>query len=198
MGKPYEHLQRLRTPVKDETRPQPNTKYVESVADQLGLTERNRHRLLEGRRNRATIDATPVLTDDETRVYRSCVGARMHVVLDRADTQLDVHILGSYLGAPTTGAMEALRGVTRYLLGTKDAFIKLRAQSGDPTWVELVGYSSRDWGGDPASRKSQSSGHVDAYGCPMASRSRRQRCVGTRRPARAPQGQRRRNHDQHP
>ena len=35
--------------------------------------------------------------------------------------------------------------------------------------MELVGYSDSDWAGDPASRKSQSSGHVDADGCKMAS-----------------------------
>ena len=37
-GKPYEHLKRLRTPMKDETRPQPSTNCLESVADQLELT----------------------------------------------------------------------------------------------------------------------------------------------------------------
>ena len=115
------------------------------------------------------MDATPVLTDDETRVYRSCVGALMYDVLDRADAQLGVGILGSYLRAPTTGAMEALRRVTGYLLGTRDDCIKLRVQNGDPIWVELVSSSGRDWGGDPASRKSQNSGHVDTDGCPMAS-----------------------------
>ena len=82
--------------------------------------------------------------------------------------------------------------MTRYLLGTKDAYIKLGVLNRDPTWVELVGYSGRDWAGDPASRKSQGSGDVDADGSPMASCSRRQRCVRTTTPARAPQGQRRR------
>ena len=38
LGKPYEHLKRLRTPMKDETRIQPNNKYLNSTADQLGLT----------------------------------------------------------------------------------------------------------------------------------------------------------------
>ena len=55
------------------------------------------------------MEATPVLKDDETRVYRSCVGALMHYVLDRADARLEVSILGSNLRALTTGAMEALR-----------------------------------------------------------------------------------------
>ena len=63
------------------------------------------------------MDAAPVLTDDETKVYRSCVGALVYCVLNRAD--------GSVL-------------------------------------VELVGCSDSDWAGDPASWKSQSSGHVDA------------------------------------
>ena len=38
MEKPYEHLKRLRTPMTDETRIQPNAKCLESVAYQLGLT----------------------------------------------------------------------------------------------------------------------------------------------------------------
>ena len=67
----------------------------------------------------------------------------------------------------------------RYLLGTNDAYIKLRVQSGDPILVELVGFSDSERAGDQASRKSQSSGHVDADGCPLASCSRRQSCVAT-------------------
>ena len=39
------------------------------------------------------MDATPVLTDDETKVYRSCVGALMYDVLERGDAQLEVCIL---------------------------------------------------------------------------------------------------------
>ena len=36
--KPYEHFKRLRIPVTDETRIQSNAKYLQSVANQLGLT----------------------------------------------------------------------------------------------------------------------------------------------------------------
>ena len=125
------------------------------------------------------MDATPLLTADDTRLYRSCVGALMYYVLDRADAQLEVSMLGSYLRAPTSGAMEALRRVTRYLQGTQDAYVKLRIQSDDPITVELVGYSDSDWAGDPSSRKSQSSGHVEADSCPLTSFSRRQSCVAT-------------------
>ena len=75
--------------------------------------------------------------------------------------------------------MEALRRVTRYLLGTQNAYVKLRIQNDDPITVGFVGYSDSDWAGDPSSRKSQSSGHVEADGCPLTSFSRRQSCVAT-------------------
>ena len=75
--------------------------------------------------------------------------------------------------------METLRRVTRYLLGTQDAYVKLRIQGADPVRVELLGYSDSDWAGDPSSRKSQSSGHVEVDGCPLTSFSRRQSCVAT-------------------
>ena len=88
--------------------------------------------------HRTTMDATPLLTADDTRLYRSCVGALMYYVLDRADAQLEVSILGSSLRAPTSGAMEALRSVTRYLLGTQNAHVKLRIQNDDPITVEPV------------------------------------------------------------
>ena len=107
--------------MKDETRLQSTTKYLESVADQLGLTGAKPRSSPGVPTHRAMIDATSALTNDETRVYRSCVGALTYYVLDQADAQLEVSLLGSYLRAPTTGAMEALRRVTRYLLGTKDA-----------------------------------------------------------------------------
>ena len=62
------------------------------------------------------MDATPLLTDAETTRCRSCVDAPMHYVLDRADAQLEVSILGSYLRASHDRTMEALRRVTRDLL----------------------------------------------------------------------------------
>ena len=115
------------------------------------------------------MDATPLLTADDTRLYRSCVGALMYYVIDRADAQLEVSLLRSYLRALTSGAMEALRRVTRYLLGTQNAYVKLRIQSEDPITVELVEYTDSDWAGHSSSRKSQSSGHVEADGCPLTS-----------------------------
>ena len=176
---PCEHLQRLRIQMTDETRMQPNEKYLECVAYQLRLTGAKTRPTPGVLKHPATMDATPLLTTDDTRLYQSCVGALMYYVLDRADAQLEGRIRGSSLRAPTTGAMEALRRATRYLLGTQDAYVKRRIQCADPVSMELVGYSGSDWAGDPSSRKSQSSGHVEADGCPLTSFSRRQNCVAT-------------------
>ena len=49
----------------------------------------------------------------------------------RADAQLEVSILGFSLKAPITGAMEALRRVTRFLLGTSDASVNLTLKVDD-------------------------------------------------------------------
>ena len=178
-GTPYEHLKRLRLPMTGETRMQPNPKYLEFVANQLGLTGAKTRPTPGVPSHRATTDATLLLPADDARLYRSCVGALMYYVLDGADGQLEVSILGTYWRAPTSGAMEALRRVTRCLLGTQSAYVKLRIQNDDPIAVELVGYSDSDWACDPSSRKSQSSGHVEADGCPLSSFSRRQSCVAT-------------------
>ena len=45
--------------------------------------------------------------------------------------------------------------------------------------IELKGFSDSDWAGDPHSRKSQSSVHVEADGAPVYSFSRRQAIVAT-------------------
>ena len=111
-GKPYEHLKRPRILMTDETRIQPNTKYLESVVDQLGLTGAKTRPTPGVLTHHATMDATPLLTADDTRLYRSRVGALMSYMLDRADAQLEVSILGSYLRSRTAGAMESWRRVT--------------------------------------------------------------------------------------
>ena len=164
-GKPYEHLKRLRLPMIGETRIQPIPKHLEFVANHLGLTKAHR----------ATMDATPLLTADDARLYRSCVGALMYCVGSSRRSVGSEHSWNVLERALTSGAMEALRRVTRCLLGTQNAYVKLRIQNDDPITVELVGYSDSDGAGDPSSRESQSSGHVEADGCPLTSFSLRQR-----------------------
>ena len=138
-------------PMTGETRIQPNPKHLEFVANLLGPTSAKTKPTPGVLSHRSTMDATLFLTADDVRLYRSCVGALMYYVLDRADPQLEVSIIGTYLRDPTSGAMEALRRVTRYLLGTKNAYVMLRIQNDDP--ITLVGYSDGDWAGDPFVKK---------------------------------------------
>ena len=81
-GKPYEHLKRPRVPMTAETRVQPNPKYLESGADQLGLTCAKTRPTPGVLPHRVTMDAAPLLTADDTRLYRSCVGALMRTILE--------------------------------------------------------------------------------------------------------------------
>ena len=72
--KPCEHLKRLRIPMTDGTRIQPNAKYLESVAYQLGLTDATRRPTRGVLTHRATMDATTLLTIDDSHVLaHSCV-----------------------------------------------------------------------------------------------------------------------------
>ena len=91
--------------------------------------------------HRATMDATPLLTADDTRV--SIDRVLVNHVLDRADSQSEVSIVGSYLRAPTSGTRGiALRRQTRYWLVTARCVRQTeKSQSGGPITVELVGYS---------------------------------------------------------
>ena len=57
LGKPYEHRKRLRIPMTDETRVQPNTTKLESVAYQLGLTGAKTRPTPGVLTHRATVDA---------------------------------------------------------------------------------------------------------------------------------------------
>ena len=71
-GKPYEHLKRPRLPMSGETRIQPNPKYLESVANQLGLTCAKTRPTPGVLPHCAAMDATPLLTADDTR---ACIDA---------------------------------------------------------------------------------------------------------------------------
>ena len=59
------------------TRTKPNPKHLEFVANQLGLTGAKTRPLPGVLSYRATMDATAMLTADDARLCRSCVGALM-------------------------------------------------------------------------------------------------------------------------
>ena len=157
---------------------------TQSTWNQLGTNAKTRP-TPGALKHRVIVDATPLWTADDTRLYRSCAGALMYYVLDRADAQLEVNILRSYLRAPPSGAMEALRRVTRYSLGTQDAYVKLRVQNDDSITVELVGYSDSDWAGAESwIGKSQGTGSENvmvARGCSRERATSQVHCFESKR-----------------
>ena len=162
LGKPYEHLKRLRMPMTDETRIQPNTKYLEAVSYHLGLTGAvTTDAWCVVMTHRPTMDATPLLTATDLRLYRSFVGAFMYHMLNRTDAQLEGSSLGSYLRDPTNGAMEALR---RALIQSRWNWWATRTATGLVT---------------PHHGNRRVDGDVEVDGCPLTSCSRRRSCVAT-------------------
>ena len=91
-GKLYERLKRLRFLTGEHEYNQIRNTW-NFVANQLGLTGMKTRPTPGVLSHLATMDATPVLIADDARLHRSCVGALMCHVLDRADAQLEVSIL---------------------------------------------------------------------------------------------------------
>ena len=90
LEQPSKHLERQRTTLKNETRLQPNKKYLDTVAHQLELTTAQPASSPRATSHRATMNATPQLTAAQTSLYRSCVDALSSYVMDRANAQIEV------------------------------------------------------------------------------------------------------------
>ena len=68
----------------------------------------------------------------------------------------------------TEGAWLMLKRLIRYYKGTKDAKIEMIKPTDTPAGiVNLDGYSDSDWADETSTRKSRSSGHLKADGCPI-------------------------------
>ena len=67
--------------------------------------------------HKALMGSTALLGQEQASVYRTCVGALMYYMSDRADGQYEVSLLGRMLSAPTAGALAALKRLVRYLMG---------------------------------------------------------------------------------
>ena len=121
----YDHLKRFRRKFNGVMTIASNPKYLDAVLELLGLEGAkdvptpsvfaHKERLMTGE----------LCSPAWTTVYRQCVGGLLHYTQDRADAQYEVSILGSMLGKPTRGSMIALKGVTRYLKGTRHFVNKL-------------------------------------------------------------------------
>ena len=120
LGKPYEHIKKLPIPMTDKPRIQLVTTYLQCAAYQLRLTGGTTRRTPRVLTHRATMDAAPLLTND-TRLYLLCFVSLMYYVLDLLNALL-LEAFFDRVRAPTTGPMEALRKVTRYLLESSTSY----------------------------------------------------------------------------
>jgi hypothetical protein len=180
VGDKYMHLKRVRERFADRVEITPNDKYLDYVLEVLGLGDANPVPTPGVPSYRAAMATSEPLEDEAITTYRSCVGALLYYVQDREDCQYEVSVLGSCLKAPTKMAFQALKRVARYLKGTRDISVVLRRpKKTDRQKVILNGYSDSDWAGDIATRKSQSSGHIQADSCPLLGFSRRQSVIAT-------------------
>ena len=90
---------------------------------------------------------------------------------------MEVTVLSGHMRAPTVGAMQALKRLVWYLIGTEDFHIFWRRSASTEHQglnAVLDVASDSDWADDPLTRKSRSSHDVQINGYAMASVSRRQ------------------------
>jgi hypothetical protein len=105
--------------------------------------------------------------------YRSLDGALQFLTLTRPDISYAVQQIFLHMHAPRTPHLALVKRVLRYLRGTLDFGLALRASSS----TSLMAYSDTDWAGCPDSHRS-TSGYCVYYGDSLISwSSKRQNTV---------------------
>jgi hypothetical protein len=105
--------------------------------------------------------------------YRSIAGALQYLTLMRPDISYVVQQICLHMHAPRTPHLALVKRVLRYIHGTMDFGLTLRASSS----TSLMAYSDTDWAGCPDSRRS-TSGYCVYYGDSLISwSSKRQNTV---------------------
>lgn len=85
--------------------------------------------------------------------YRSLVGALRYLTMTRLVISFDVHMISQFMHAPRTFQWLAVKRICRYLQGTKDYGMFIRAVN---TPCVIVTYSDADWASYLDSRRSTS------------------------------------------
>ena len=96
---------------------------------------------------------------------------------DREDIQFEINHLASCVQHPYEMDVLALKRLCIYLLCTRYYGVLLRKPADELKTVELKVWTDSDWSGDTNTRKSQTSMHITADGCPMSGISCRQNVI---------------------
>lgn len=111
--------------------------------------------------------------DDESTSnfpYREAIGSLLFLCsVSRPDISFAVNVLSRYVNNPGQQHINAIKRVIRYLIGSKDYFIKYGESS------DLIGYSDSDFAGDIDSRKSTTGYIFQMNGGPITWCSQKQK-----------------------
>ncbi|CAM8926310.1 unnamed protein product [Rhodiola kirilowii] len=83
--------------------------------------------------------------------FREIVGSLQYLTLTRPDLAFAVNTISQFMSAPRTTHLTAAKRILRYVKGTLDFGLTIRA---DPHSLNLCAYSDADWAGCPDSRRS--------------------------------------------
>ena len=177
-GDKYVHLKRRREVCHGGVLIGADDKHIARVAVALGLERCNP----VGMPSTVELNMQPgeddrPLSDEDTKLYRSCVGTMMYWALDREDVQLETSVLARHLKSPTEHYMKLVKRLVRYAKGATGFKAWMPAPVGDRDQVRIEVFSDSDWAGEQQGRRSRSSCHIDVDGCPMAGWSNRQSIV---------------------
>ncbi|KAK1660667.1 hypothetical protein QYE76_048826 [Lolium multiflorum] len=107
--------------------------------------------------------------------YRSLAGALQYLTLTRPDVSYAVQQICLHMHAPCAPHLALVKRVLRYVRGTLEFGLHLRASSS----TTLTAYSDADWAGCPDSRRS-TSGYCVYYGDSLISWSSRRQTIVSR------------------
>ena len=172
------------------TRIRVNPKYIDGLVSLLGGVRRRRTP------GDLIIDNNLLETEEEVKLFRSCVGTLLYVSGDRPDVQYLIKELAAKLQTPTKGAMATLYNLVGYMHATRDFHLCMKGTDpstsfrsraiglatgpeyvdGKEVWLLEVATDS-DWNGQKETRSSRNCGMVFLGGIWLFGYSRTQKHI---------------------
>ena len=151
-----------------------NPKHIEEVMNIWDLEECKPATTPGVKNKKESHEDLEELAGDEAEKYRRSVGILLYIARDRPDCQFTIGECSKYIQRPTTGALEKLTRLIRYLHGTSNLGIWFSSE-GD--LEEIIAWTDADWAGDKTTRYSTSGIIITIGGNMVFSSSRRQHAI---------------------
>lgn len=143
--------------------------YIQQIIDKFGMNTANPAS--------TPADVNVIITKnlDENVVnfpYREAIGSLLFLsTVSRPDISFSVNVLSRYVNNPGQQHVNAVKRVIRYLINTKDLYIKYGESS------DLIGYSDSDFASDVDTRKSTTGYIFKMNGGPITWSSQKQKTI---------------------